>query len=198
MIEWLEHIDRELFLLLNSPHHPFLDAFMWYVSTTLIWIPLYLFFIVYALKRSGWKMALYVLFGAIICVALADLISVHLFKNVFMRYRPTHNLEIGEAVQTVLRPDGREYRGGTYGFVSSHAANIMAIATFVYFTFRAYSRYWWTIFIWAALILYSRIYLGVHYPSDIIAGGILGFLIAFFLYQVSKKLKPVTTVKQKT
>lgn len=162
---------------------------MWYVSAKWIWIPLYLFFLIYAYKKAGWKFALYVLLGTVACVALADLISVKGFKDVFQRYRPTHNLDIADQVKTVIRPNGEEYRGGIYGFVSSHAANMTAITTFVLTCFLQFSRKWWWLTLWAALIMYSRIYMGVHYPSDIFVGALLGFAIGMLVALTTKKLK---------
>jgi len=194
MLDYLEHIDRELFLFLNGCHTPLVDSIMWYISTTWLWIPVYLFFLYYAFTKAGWKMVLLLLLGIVCCVTLADLISVHGFKNVFMRYRPTHNLDLADLVNTVNKPNGTEYLGGKYGFVSSHAANIGAIATFVYLQFRKYSKYWLFIFLWGALIMYSRIYMGVHYPSDIVGGAILGASIAFLLHLLNKKLNLINPV----
>lgn len=190
MFERLEQLDRDLFIWLNSPHTAWLDVVMWYVSTTTLWIPLYLFFLFYAFKKGKWKAAVYILLAVVACVAVADLLSVHAFKNVFQRYRPTHNQEIAEQVKTVLKPNGQEYRGGQFGFVSSHAANISAIATFVILCLRQYSRWWWLLILWACLVMYSRIYLGVHYPGDIVAGSLLGISIALVVFFTTRKLNP--------
>jgi undecaprenyl-diphosphatase len=190
----LEQLDRDLFLWLNAPHSEFMDSIMWYISTTTLWLPLYAFFLLYALKQGGWKYALYVVVACVACVALADLISVHGFKNVFQRYRPTHNLEIGDLVKTVLKPNGSEYRGGEYGFVSSHAANVSAITTFIILSFKRFSKKWWILVFWAVLIMYSRIYLGVHYPADLICGSLLGISIGLLIYSISKKLNPLKSV----
>ena len=196
MLERIEQIDRDLFLWLNSFHSEAMDTIMWYISTTSIWIPLYVFFLIYAFKKVNWKFAVYLLLGVVCCVALADLLSVHAFKEVFQRFRPTHNLDIGDLVKTVHKPNGEEYRGGTYGFVSSHAANVSAVATFVILSFRQFGKIWWLLAAWACLIMYSRIYLGVHYPLDIVAGSMLGILIALGVFFLTKKLNPTKTVSK--
>jgi len=175
MRDWLEDIDRSLFLLINSHHHPFLDTFMWLVSHKLVWIPLYLLLAFLAQRKWGWKVFLLFAAGALLTVALADQASVKLFKNVFLRYRPCHNLEIKELVHLV-----KDHCGGKYGFVSSHAANHFGLATFFSFTLFAGNRKWIiALFVWAVLIAYSRIYLGAHYPADVTVGGLLGIAIGF-------------------
>lgn len=186
-METLEQIDRNLFLFLNDCHAPWLDTIMWYVSTTVLWIPLFLFFLLYAYRKGGVWMAVTLLLGAAVCIALTDLTSVHLFKEVFLRYRPTHNLEIGDMVKTVVH-NGNEYRGGTYGFISSHAANYAGLATFMFLLFRTYSKWWLLLFFWMVLIGYSRIYLGVHYPADILGGFIVGALAGFLVYKLAHHL----------
>lgn len=194
MFESLENIDRKLFLALNDVHSPWLDTVMWYVSWTATWIPLFIFFIFYAYKKQasltaspgqGLKFAGIILLSCAICIALADLISVYAFKEVFQRYRPTHNEEIKHLVKTVVKPNGEEYRGGLFSFVSSHAANFGAITFLLFLHFRKYSKWWYLLFFWLGLIAYSRIYLGVHYPSDLIAGGLLGLLIGYGVYRLS-------------
>ncbi len=161
---------------------------MWWISNAFIWIPLFLFFVYFSYKKGGYKFTLVIIGGAGLCVLLADRISVELFKEVFQRYRPTHHSEIGDLVHTVIKPNGEEYRGGLYSFVSSHATNFMAIGSYFFFHFRSYSKKWLWLFPWVALISYSRIYLGVHYPSDILCGGILGLLIAILVYQLSIRI----------
>lgn len=197
MLEKLEQLDRELFLWLNTPHNEFMDSVMWYVSTTTLWIPLYVFFLFYAFRKGNWKYALYILLAVVACVGLADWLSVNAFKEVFQRYRPTWNEEIKDVVKTVIKPNGKEYRGGEFGFVSSHAANISAITTFIILSFKQFSKWWWILIAWACLIMYSRIYLGVHYPGDIACGSLLGISIALILFYATKKLNPLKSVSEK-
>ena len=103
MIEYLESIDRSIFLELNSYHTPIMDIVMWYVSTIFPWIIVFLFIFYYAYKKGNLRFLLIALLGIALCVLLADRISVMAFKNVFLRYRPTHNLEIADMVHTVIK-----------------------------------------------------------------------------------------------
>jgi undecaprenyl-diphosphatase len=188
VIESLEEIDRAIFLALNGMHSSWGDVIMWYVSTTWIWIPLYAFMLFFAYKKMGWKFAAIILAGAGMCVLLADLTSVHLFKNVFLRYRPSHNEELQGLVHNVVKPNGEVYYGGLYGFVSSHAANVSAIGLFAMLSFKELNRKWFYLIVWMILVMYSRIYLGVHYPSDIIFGSALGLIIGWSVWRLTQKL----------
>lgn len=169
MIEWLIDIDTQLFLFLNGIHSPTFDTLMFRISGNLIWAPLYIGILYLLFKKYGVK-GLWLLLGVALVVTLADQISVHFFKNVFGRLRPCHNPEIKELVHTVSRC------GGKYGFVSSHAANTFGVAMFLHLVL---SKKWFSIsiFFWASLVSYSRIYLGVHYPGDIIVGALLGLTL---------------------
>ncbi len=179
MFETLESIDRQLLLLINGANTPFLDSLMWIISGKLTWIPLYAVLLFFLCKKSGknwWIMII----GVALAVALADSISVHCFKNVIQRYRPTRNLEIGNLIHIV-----NGYRGGKFGFVSSHAANTFAISMFICL-FLKKRAVWFGMMGWAVVVCYSRMYLGVHYPADIACGGLLGLLCgwaAFMLHE---------------
>jgi undecaprenyl-diphosphatase len=179
MIERLEQWDRQLFLWLNGLHADWLDQPMFWMSDELVWIPLYLFFLWVIAKAYDWKMALWTLLGVAVVVTLGDRISVELFKEVFQRYRPSRNLEIYDLVHVV-----NEYRGGKYGFVSSHATNFFGIATFLFMVFRKpYPKWAPFVFLFSGLVAYTRIYLGVHYPADIICGAIIGALIGWIVFK---------------
>ena len=171
-------------------HNGFFDFFMYWVSSTVIWVPLYLLFIYLIYKHYPKQWWIYVIM-LIVAVGLSDWLSVHLFKNQFQRLRPCHNLEIKGMVHIV-----RDHCGGRYGFVSSHAANMFSIATFMalalYKRIKHIALY---VFAWAFLIIYSRIYLGVHFPSDVIAGALLGSSIAIVIFFITHTAAP--TFKQK-
>lgn len=189
MIEWLESVDRAIFIGLNGLHHPALDVIMVFISQKFTWIPLYAFLGFLAQRKLGWKgFGIFLLFAAI-TVTLTDQTSVKLFKNVFERYRPCHNLEIKHLVHIV-----DNHCGGKFGFVSSHAANHFGIAVFIAWTlFKSSPKIIASLLLWATVVCYSRIYLGVHYPADIAVGGLLGAAIgavtAYGFNFINQKLK---------
>jgi undecaprenyl-diphosphatase len=177
MLEFLDHIDRNLFLFLNGLNSPFWDQVMWWISDRLIWLPLYLLITGWLIYRFKWKVVIILVMVALL-ITLSDQSSVHLFKEVFKRLRPCHEPEISGLVHLV-----KGHCGGKYGFISSHAANTFAIATFTLLIIR--SKYY-SIFIifWATLVSYSRIYLGIHYPGDVLVGALYGFLIGVLIYRL--------------
>ncbi|MFL5762522.1 MAG: phosphatase PAP2 family protein [Bacteroidia bacterium] len=188
-IEHIKEIDTELFLYLNSKHNAFFDFVMFWASHRFVFIPLYALFLFLAWKYYGKKVWLVALCAALL-ILLSDQISVHAFKNVFLRYRPCYNELICNQVHL---NDGK---GGQYGFISSHAANTFALAMFLYLLFRGKIRYFgWMIFAWAAFVSYSRIYNGVHYPLDVAVGAIVGMGIGVAVYRLFRYIdeKRLTT-----
>lgn len=184
-VEWLESLDREWFLLFNGWHAPAFDAIMWRLSQAAWSIPWFLLIFWQLNKRFGWQRALAIAGGTGVVILLCDRISVELFKNVFQRYRPTHNLEIKALVHTVLDRNGNPYRGGLYGFVSSHATNFFGMAIYFMCWLRAWDRWMAAVLLgWAAVVSYSRIYLGVHYPGDIIGGALLGAGLGWLAFRI--------------
>ena len=176
MIEFLEYIDTRLFLFFNGHHTPFMDSVMGAISYKYTWIPFYMILLFFVWKKAKSRMWIVVLSVAIL-ITLSDQVSVHLFKETFQRYRPSHNLLLQEQVQLI---DG--YRGGLYGFVSSHAANAFALTTFLIFFFRR-RDFALFMYLWASVVCYSRVYAGVHYPFDILGGMMVGVFLGFIVYR---------------
>jgi undecaprenyl-diphosphatase len=182
MLDWLIHIDKEWMLFLNEYHSPFFDSVMWWSSDRLLWIPLYLvlfgFYLWKFRSEFFWPVII-----TILAIVLSDFLSVHLIKEVIHRLRPTYEPGIGPLIHTL-----RGYTGGKYGFVSSHAANSFALAmmTLLFLRIRALNIF---IYCWAVIVSYSRIYLGVHYPGDVLCGALFGSLIAWILYYCWFKIR---------
>jgi undecaprenyl-diphosphatase len=170
-IEVLDTIDQRLLLWLNGHHSAFFDHVMYFVSGRYEWIPLYAVLIGFIIHKYRWK-SIWIILAVIIMITLSDQIA-NLLKSGVKRLRPCKDPEIGHLVHLV-----NNYCGGAYGFVSGHAANSFALTTFVSLLFR---KKWVTtcMVLWAALVAYSRIYLGVHYPGDVIGGAIIGAVIAW-------------------
>lgn len=151
------------------------------VSKTATWIPLYILLIgliIYAYRKPAWI----VLLAVVLLVGLADWTSVHFFKETVMRFRPGHE----PALEGLVRlPYGK---GGLYGFISSHAANCFAIAAYVSFALRRRFKVfnYGILYLWAALIAYSRVYLARHYVGDVLCGALWGVFLAWLLWMLTR------------
>jgi len=200
MIEYLKQLDTELFIFLNGLNNGFWDAFFLWVTEKYSWIFLYVIMLClvawrymavsiqwtqdngsrsmkFHIDQKYWPWLLLAIVFTALVVALADQVSVHLFKNTFQRLRPSHEPDLAELIHLPRR------KGGLYGFVSGHAAGSFATA---YFTSRIIGIKWytWLIVTWAVIFSYSRIYIGVHYPGDSFFGALLGLFIAWMVLRV--------------
>jgi undecaprenyl-diphosphatase len=179
MLDKLELLDRELFLAINGWHAPMFDNIMYYVSQIWVFAPVFVYWLYMVFNRYGLKKLLILLGFLGLLVLLTDQTS-NITKHSIKRYRPTHNLEIQSKVHTV-----NEYKGGLYGFFSGHSTNTFGIAMLLFLIFRKESIVFRLLFFaWAAITAYSRIYLGVHYPSDIFVGFVVGIFWGYVVYRL--------------
>jgi undecaprenyl-diphosphatase len=179
LIEW----DKELLIYLNSFHTPWLDPVMLLITKTFFWLPLYAF-LIYLMFRNFKKEAWFILIGAAVTILLCDQITSTFMKPFFARLRPSQDPSLVGLLHHV-----DNYKGGLYGFASGHAANTLGVALLVWLTLKPIYKWIWVIFIWAALMTYTRIYLGVHFPGDIIVGATIGMGCGLMGYTVSEYLK---------
>ena len=182
MIESLLTLDQSIFLFLNGLHSSWADVFFYWVSNRFVWIPFYAILAFFLIKKWR-KKSIPIFIALILCIVLTDQ-SCNFIKHSVQRPRPSHDPVLSEQVHLVAKPDGTLYKGGPYGFPSSHAANSMALALLVILYLG--EKHKWLIILmlcWVLLQSYSRIYLGVHYPSDLLVGWILGACWALVLWR---------------
>lgn len=182
MFEYLKALDRALFAQINDFHTPLMDELMWHLSDSwhtilVVCVVAYAFYKKYSLKKAA-----EIILGCAIVFACTDLTS-NVIKHQVKRYRPTHNLEIKESVKVV-----NNYYGGKYGFFSAHASNSFGVITFLILAINWIQlKYKLLLYIYPFFIIYSRVYLGVHYPSDVIAGSIYGVIFGLLIYKLIER-----------
>lgn len=189
MVEKILIYERDAFFALNGSDSAFLDRFMWIFTGKAVWLPLAFLILLVLIYKKNWRESLLILLAIVLVVTLCDQFASHVYKPVFTRFRPTHHPDFMDQVKTVFG-----YRGGLYGFISSHAANAFGFATLMALIMRD-KLFGWTIFFWAALTAYTRVYLGVHFISDIVPGAISGVFFGYLVYKLysfsRSKLLPV-------
>ncbi|MDR0505840.1 MAG: phosphatase PAP2 family protein [Dysgonamonadaceae bacterium] len=178
MLEKELQLEKGLFFLLNGSDSVTWDYFFWLYSGKWTWLPFYLCFLFIFIYRKNWKEGLTVFLLLALVILLCDQIASGIFKPLFHRPRPTHHIDFQDQVKTVL-----DYRGGKYGFISSHAANAFGSAVFTAMLFRN-KIFTATILLFAIFSGYSRIYMGVHFVSDVVAGAFVGAIIGFAVYKM--------------
>ena len=181
ILEVLQDIDRELLLAVNGSDSLYLDRVVRTLTNGLAWIPLYLSMFYLVVKNNdNFRRLLFLLGGVAVCYLLAGAVDDGIVKPLVARWRPTHDPQIGALVDVF---DG--YRGGKYGFFSAHACNTMSIATYFCWIARSH-RLSIMLVIWSLVNCWTRLYLGVHFPGDILVGLIWGVTVGtgvYFLYR---------------
>jgi undecaprenyl-diphosphatase len=177
--------ERNLFFFLNGSDSPFWDSFFYFYSYKWTWIPFYLcllFVVIYrktgAEFKRDWKAIVWTILTVVVVFVLCDQISSGIFKPLFQRFRPTHHPDFQDLVKTVF-----DMRGGGYGFISGHATNTFGLATITALLFRN-RLFTFTVFLFATLTAYSRVYLGLHFISDVVVGALVGMLIGYAGYRI--------------
>ncbi len=179
MLEELIKYDKEVFLFLNNLGSETWDAFWLAATNKFVSIPLYLLLLVLIFKKYHWKTVIIIIFFIVVMIAATDQLA-NVFKYGFERLRPCHDEEVLHLMRLV-----KSYCGGKYGYFSAHAANSFALATFFILLLKKHFR--WLAFlllVWAIVVSYSRIYIGVHFPLDAITGVSFGMLIGWLFFSI--------------
>ncbi|WP_291099046.1 MULTISPECIES: phosphatase PAP2 family protein [unclassified Flavobacterium] len=182
MLEKILSLDTQLFIYLNGLGSETYDGFWLLITKQTNWIPFFIVLLYLIFKKLGTKQTLYLLLFVAILLVFTDQIT-NLFKYEFQRLRPCSNPEINTKIRIIKS-------SATFSFFSGHAANTMAVSTFLYLNLKRHFKYLGFLFLWPLIFAYSRIYLGLHYPLDIICGYLCGLTLGFLmfkLYQIAQK-----------
>ncbi|MFT3932180.1 MAG: phosphatase PAP2 family protein [Chitinophagaceae bacterium] len=177
--EEIKNIDKILFVLIhNDADQKLMDGIMLFIRNAVTWIPLYLFLLVYSFKKMQTKAWLFIA-GSIVVFAITDSLSASVLKPLFARPRPCYDAEIHSYIRNVIDC------GGLYSFPSSHASNHFGLAAFWFFSIQRVSgKKWKWLWAWATVIGYAQIYVGKHFPLDIVGGAILGIIVGALIAQL--------------
>ncbi len=176
-METLLQLDRDLLIWFNTSHTAFLDAMMMFFTRIEFWLPFFIL-VAYQVFKYKKKEAWWWLIGIFVLILFGDLISTYLFKNILQRLRPSHEPSLYGIVNLV-----KAYAGDKFGFVSSHATAVFAFAIYTSKLFKN-NIYTLSITFWSLLIVYTRLYLGLHYPGDILGGMALGLGLGYLFYRI--------------
>lgn len=176
MVEWLLETDRKLFVFLNGLGSETFDGFWLVITRQWAWIPFFLVILYLLVKHLGWKHVLLIALMITVLLTFTDQ-TTNLVKKYFQRARPVNTPELADLIRAVQRRS-------SYSFFSGHASNSMAAAVFLYLVLRRYIKYMGFLFLWPLIFAYSRIYLGLHYPLDILCGYIWGIIVGLLVFQL--------------
>ena len=175
MLDKILSLDQKLFVFLNSLGSETFDGFWLLITKQVYWTPLFLFLLYLIFKKLGAKQTLFLMLFVAVLLVFTDQIA-NLFKNGVQRLRPCNNPEINSFIRIVQSRN-------SFSFFSGHATSSMAVTTFLYLIFKKDFNYFWLLFLWPLIFAYSRIYLGLHYPLDIVSGYLCGAILAFLMFK---------------
>ena len=191
LLSMLKAMDTMVFLTVNSHHNAYFDSVMWLVSGKLIWVPMYVSLFFVLLKNYSYKVVFTILLAIGVVILFTDSFTAQVIRPWVCRLRPSN---LDNPMSTMVHiVDG--YRGGAYGFPSNHASNTWGLAFFITFLFRRYKLTFF-FFLWALLVCYSRMYLGVHYFGDLLIGGLLALAGASTVFYVFRKVSGDTRLQK--
>jgi undecaprenyl-diphosphatase len=181
MLESLINWDKNTMVFLNNLGNPFYDSFWLMATKQIYWTPFFLLLLYLLYQKKGLKMTFCILLFVAVLILLSDQLS-NVFKYSFKRLRPCNDPEIQSLIRIVKSSK-------SYSFFSAHASNSMAISIFIFLNLKKHYKYLFLIFIWPLIFAYSRIYLGLHFPLDIISGYISGGLLAYLMFKIYHKFE---------
>ncbi len=176
MQQKIQSLDTVLLIYLNNLGSDYYDRLWLLVTIQWTWLPLFFLLLFLIYKKLGVKQTLYLLLFVAVLITFTDQVA-NLFKNGFQRLRPCDNPKVNTLIRVV------QYRN-SYSFFSAHAASSMAVSTFLYLNLKRYYKYFYALFLWPLIFAYSRIYLGLHYPVDIVSGYLFGVTSGFVLFKI--------------